>query len=88
MLLTVSLLNVLYIGCMKNQRYIWLTLIGVALLVITIFAAMNPMFPYIYVAWIAGIVLLVIAVIKILNLRRKSNKTFKDWYEDEPRNPK
>lgn len=73
---------------MKNQRYIWLALIAIALLGISIFAAMNPMFPYIYVVWVVGFLLLLIAVIKVLNLNRKSNKTFKDWYEDDPRSPK
>lgn len=73
---------------MKNQRYIWLALIIIALLVISIYAAMNPVFPYTYVLWIAGIVLLLIGVLYVLKINRKSNKTFKDWYEDDPRKTK
>ncbi|MEX0996900.1 MAG: hypothetical protein WDZ45_07620 [Flavobacteriaceae bacterium] len=73
---------------MKHQRYIWLALILLALLLISIYAAMNPVFPFNYVLWIAGIVVLLIAVLFVLQKKRKSKKTFKDWYEDDPRNPK
>ncbi|MCR9182663.1 MAG: hypothetical protein NXH73_07025 [Flavobacteriaceae bacterium] len=73
---------------MKHQRYIWLALILLALLLISIFAAMNPVFPFNYVLWIAGIIVLLIVVLFILQKKRKSKKTFKDWYEDDPRNPK
>ncbi|WP_339610803.1 DUF308 domain-containing protein [uncultured Planktosalinus sp.] len=72
----------------RYKRYIWLALILIALLVISIYAAMNPVFPYNYIIWGAGFVLLLIGVIYILQTKRKSNKTFKDWYEDNPRNPK
>jgi len=73
---------------MKNQRYIWLALILIALLAISIYAAMNPVFPYIYILWTAGFVLLLLAVLYILQIKRKSKKTFKDWYEDDPRKTK
>jgi uncharacterized integral membrane protein len=73
---------------MKHQRYIWLALIFLALLLISIYAAMNPVFPFNYVLWIAGVVVLLIAVLFVLQKKRKSKKTFKDWYEDDPRDPK
>lgn len=81
-------MNVLYLLDMKNQLYIWIPLLLLAVLAISIFATMNPVFPYSYLLWIAGMVLLVIAVFKVLHYKRKSNKTFKDWYEDDPRKTK
>lgn len=79
---------VLYLVGMKNQKYIWLALILIALLAISIYAAMNPVFPYIYILWTAGFALLSLAVLYILQIKRKSKKTFKDWYEDDPRKTK
>lgn len=73
---------------MKNQLYIWLPLVVLSVLAISIFAAMNPVFPYSFLIWIAAVVLLLIAVLKILHNKRKSKKTFKDWYEDDPRKTK
>jgi|GEM_PF-3844290 len=70
---------------MKHQRYIWLVLVLFALLAISIYAAINPVFPYNYVLWVAGLVILLLVILYILQIKRKSKKTFKDWYEDDPR---
>ncbi len=86
--LTIKTLWFLYLNCMKNQSYIWLAIATIALLAVTVFSVLSPVYPLIYVLWILGIALLLIAVFKVLQDRYKTKKKFKDWYEDHPKGEK
>tara|TARA_R110000850_G_scaffold271031_2_gene404927 strand:+ start:325992 stop:326228 length:237 start_codon:yes stop_codon:yes gene_type:complete len=73
---------------MKNQSYIWLAIATIALLAVTVFSVLSPVYPLIYILWILGTAFLLIAVFKVLRDRYKTKKTFKDWYEDQPKGEK
>ncbi|MAZ28090.1 hypothetical protein ACH3O9_08835 [Leeuwenhoekiella sp. A16] len=64
-----------------------MTLLGITtllLLTIVIFSAMDFPFSWVFYATCAGQVLLVYTVYKVLTDDYKTDKTFRDFYEDRP----
>lgn len=56
----------------------------ILLLVVTIFAVMDMPFNWVFYITMAGQVLLVIMVYKVLTDSYTTDKTFDDFYEDNP----
>ncbi len=69
---------------MKISAMDWLGLTTLILVTVTIFAAMNLAFNWVFYLTVFGQVLLVITVYKVLRDDYTTEKTFKDFYEDCP----
>ena len=62
----------------------WLGLTTLILVTVTIFAAMDLAFNWIFYLTVLGQVSLVVTVYKVLRDDYTTEKTFKDFYEDQP----
>ena len=62
----------------------WLGLTTLILVTVTIFAAMDLAFNWIFYLTVLGQVSLVVTVYKVLRDDYTTEKTFKDFYEDKP----
>ncbi|MFD1095986.1 hypothetical protein [Salegentibacter chungangensis] len=69
---------------MKNIAFILLWITTAVLVAVTIMSALNLAFPIIFYLTCIGQGLLVFTVYKILTDKYKTDKKFKDWYEDHP----
>lgn len=70
---------------MKNLGIPLLILTTLILLLVTIFAALDMAFSWVFYLTVLGQVLLVYAVYKVLTDDYETEKTFKNWYEDRPK---
>jgi len=62
----------------------WVALTTFILVTVTITAAMNFPFNWVFYLTVLGQVLVVFMVYKVLTDNYKTNKTFEDFYEDHP----
>ena len=62
----------------------WLALTTLILVTVTIFASMNLAFNWIFYLTVFGQIMLVVTVYKVLKDDYKTDKTFRDFYEDCP----
>lgn len=69
---------------MKLSAMGWVALTTSLLVVITIAAAMDAAFNWIFFATVAGQGLVVIMVWRVLTDNYTTDKTFEDFYEDYP----
>jgi len=69
---------------MKISAMDWLGLTTLILVTVTIFAAMDLAFNWIFYLTVLGQVSLVVTVYKVLRDDYTTEKTFKDFYEDQP----
>ncbi len=69
---------------MKFSAMNWLALTTLVLVTVTIFASMNLAFNWIFYLTVLGQVILVITVYKVLTDDYETDKTFEDFYEDQP----
>ncbi len=69
---------------MKLSAMTFIGLTILLLLTVVIFASMDFSFSWVFYATCAGQVLLVYTVYKILRDDYKTEKTFRDFYEDRP----
>ncbi|RIV32998.1 hypothetical protein D2V08_11315 [Flagellimonas lutimaris] len=69
---------------MKISAMDWLGLTTLILVTVTIFAAMDLAFNWIFYLTVLGQVSLVVTVYKVLRDDYTTEKTFKDFYEDKP----
>lgn len=69
---------------MKNTAMFLVVLTTLVLITVTIMAAMNLPFNWIFYLSILGQGLVLLMVYKVLTDDYKTQKTFDDWYEDAP----
>ena len=69
---------------MKISAMQWLACTTLLLITVTIFSAMNLSFSWVFYLTILGQTMLVFTVYKVLKDDYKTDKTFRDFYEDRP----
>lgn len=69
---------------MKISAITYLIITTFILISVSIMAAMDLAFTWVFFATIIGQILLVVSVYKVLTDNYKTDKTFDDWYEDKP----
>ncbi|MFC4634997.1 hypothetical protein ACFO3O_13835 [Dokdonia ponticola] len=69
---------------MKISAMQWVVCTTLLLLTVTIFATMNLSFSWVFYLTVLGQLMLVFTVYKVLKDDYKTDKTFRDFYEDRP----
>lgn len=69
---------------MKISAMQWLAFTTLLLITVTIFAAMNISFGWVFYMTVIGQGFLIVTVYKVLKDNYTTAKTFKDFYEDRP----
>jgi len=69
---------------MKSKGILLLSITTILLVMLSIMAAMDFKYAWIFSLTTIGQVLLVISVYHVLKDDYTTEKTFKDWYEDNP----
>lgn len=69
---------------MKLSSVTYLAITTFILIAVSIMAAMDFSFTWVFFATILGQVLLIYSVYKVLTDKYTTEKTFNDWYEDKP----
>lgn len=71
---------------MKSNAMILVVLVSVFLVFFTALTLMDVRFDYLFYLMMIGQFLVVIMVYKVLTDQYETDKTFDNWYEDDPRN--
>jgi TRAP-type C4-dicarboxylate transport system permease small subunit len=69
---------------MKTTAMFWVSLTTLILITVTIMAAMNFPFNWVFYITVLGQGMIVFMVYKVLTDEYTTSKTFKDFYEDCP----
>ncbi len=69
---------------MKNTAMFWVAITTMALLTVTVMAAMDFPFNWVFYITVLGQTMVVYMVYRVLTDNYKTNKTFADFYEDLP----
>lgn len=69
---------------MKNTAFIFLGITTLVLVLVAVLSALNTAFPLVFYLTCVGQALLIFTVYKVLTDDYKTDKTFDDWYEDNP----
>ena len=69
---------------MKNSAVLWVGATTLVLVTVTIMAAMDFTFSWVFYLTVIGQVMIVIMVYRVLKDNYKTEKTFADFYEDHP----
>ncbi|NNJ88161.1 MAG: hypothetical protein HKP53_02055 [Eudoraea sp.] len=69
---------------MKTSAMFWVGVTTLVLLTVTIMAAMNFPFNWVFYVTVLGQIMIVYMVYKVLTDNYTTDKTFKDFYEDLP----
>lgn len=69
---------------MKTSAMFWVGVTTLVLFTVTIMAAMNFPFNWVFYVTVFGQLMIVYMVYKVLTDDYNTNKTFKDFYEDYP----
>ncbi|MGB5647820.1 hypothetical protein [Muriicola sp.] len=69
---------------MKTSAMFWVGATTLVLFTVTIMAAMNFPFNWVFYVTVFGQLMIVYMVYKVLTDDYTTNKTFKDFYEDYP----
>jgi len=69
---------------MKNTAMFWVVNTTITLVIVTIMAAMNFPFNWVFYLTVLGQLMIVYMVYKVLTDNYLTKKTFKDFYEDHP----
>lgn len=69
---------------MKSKGIVLLAITTILLVMISIMAALDFQYAWIFSLTTVGQILLVFAVYHVLTDDYKTDKEFKDWYEDKP----
>ncbi|ASO05589.1 MULTISPECIES: hypothetical protein [Arenibacter] len=69
---------------MKNTAMFWVAATTLVLISLTIMAAMNFPFNWVFYVTVLGQIMLVYMVFRVLTDNYTTDKTFKDFYEDCP----
>ncbi len=68
----------------KNSPYLYVTVTTLLLVTITIMSAMNMPFNWVFYLTVIGQIMVVVMVYKVLVDDYSTDKTFEDFYEDNP----
>ncbi|NRB60771.1 MAG: hypothetical protein HRU50_12635 [Winogradskyella sp.] len=68
----------------KNSPYLYVTITTLLLVTITIMSAMNMPFNWVFYLTVMGQIMVVVMVYKVLVDDYSTDKTFEDYYEDNP----
>ena len=69
---------------MKTSAMFWVGATTIVLITVTVMAAMNFPFNWVFYITVLGQVMIVYMVYRVLTDTYITNKTFKDFYEDFP----
>ncbi len=69
---------------MKNTALFWVANTTITLVIVTIMAAMNFSFNWVFYVTVLGQLMVVYMVYKVLTDNYVTKKTFKDFYKDHP----
>ncbi len=69
---------------MKTSAMLWVGITTLLLITITVMAAMDFPFNWVFYITVLGQVALVLMVYQVLTDNYKTDKTFEDFYEDHP----
>lgn len=69
---------------MRNTAMFWVANTTITLVLVTIMAAMNFSFNWVFFVTVLGQLMVVYMVYRVLTDDYKTDKTFKDFYEDNP----
>ncbi len=69
---------------MKLSAISYLIITTFILISVSIMAALDLSFSWVFFATMIGQILLVYSVYRVLTDKYKTEKTFDDWYEDKP----
>lgn len=69
---------------MKTSAMFWVGATTIVLITVTVMAAMNFPFNWVFYITVLGQVMIVYMVYRVLIDTYTTNKTFKDFYEDFP----
>jgi hypothetical protein len=69
---------------MKSKGILLLTITTILLVMLSIMAALDFQYVWIFSLTTIGQILLVITVYHVLKDNYETDKEFKDWYEDQP----
>ena len=69
---------------MKDSVLLWVVATTLVLVTVTIMAAMNFPFNWVFYLTIIGQVMIVFMVYRVLKDNYQTEKTFADFYEDHP----
>ncbi|QBA63235.1 hypothetical protein [Muriicola soli] len=69
---------------MKDSAMFWVAATTLTLFTVTIMAAMNFPFNWVFYITVLGQIMIVYMVYKVLTDNYTTTKTFKDFYEDYP----
>ncbi|MBD0850119.1 hypothetical protein [Maribacter arenosus] len=69
---------------MKSTAMFWVVNTTITLVLVTIMAAMNFSFNWVFYVTVLGQSMVVYMVYRVLTDDYKTDKTFKDFYEDHP----
>ena len=69
---------------MKNSAMFWVANTTIVLVIVTIMAAMNFPFNWVFYITVLGQFMIVYMVYKVLTDDYVTEKSFKDYYEDHP----
>ncbi|MBT8281580.1 MAG: hypothetical protein KJO16_08375 [Muriicola sp.] len=69
---------------MKDSAMFWVGATTLVLFTVTIMAAMNFPFNWVFYITVLGQIMIVYMVYKVLTDNYTTSKTFKDFYEDYP----
>lgn len=69
---------------MKSTAMFWVAITTILLFTITVMAAMNFPFNWVFYVTVLGQVAVIYMVYKVLTDDYKTDKTFEDFYEDAP----
>jgi TRAP-type C4-dicarboxylate transport system permease small subunit len=69
---------------MKLSAISYLIITTFILISVSIMAALDLSFSWVFFATMIGQILLVYSVYRVLTDKYKTEKTFEDWYEDKP----
>jgi TRAP-type C4-dicarboxylate transport system permease small subunit len=72
---------------MKNTAMFWVAATTLVLISLTIMAAMDFPFNWVFYITVLGQIMLVYMVFRVLTDNYTTDKTFKDFYEDFPVKP-
>ncbi|TFG78751.1 MAG: hypothetical protein E4H26_01660 [Flavobacteriales bacterium] len=69
---------------MKNSAMFWVGITTLLLIAITIMAAMDFPFNWVFYLTVIGQIALILMIYKVLTENYQTDKTFEDFYEDHP----
>ncbi|MGB5818965.1 MAG: hypothetical protein WBG90_05730 [Saonia sp.] len=69
---------------MRTSAMFWVVVTTMLLLTVTIMAAMNFPFNWVFYVTVLGQIMIVFMVYRVLTDNYSTTKTFKDFYEDRP----